>query len=278
MREEGFVLKATEIRKKARENLKGRWNAAILISFIYMVILALIEVLTNESKEWISPLYTIVSLASLAVIVPIGAGYLWTMMQYKRKKKVKLFGFLQEGFQSFKKIWKITFRILGKILPWLILLIVFAFALVIGYMQLMISGFFIALQANETITYTATIQTYLCLMIVGMIGYLAMLVAMVPKFLMYALSYFIANDQPKESAKFCVEKSEAMMRGNRWRLFCLYCSFFGWILVVSFIYSLFVAAELPIAINLLAFCIGMAILMPYITESFVIFYEQEALV
>ena len=269
-------MKAAEIRKKARENLKGRWNTAILVSLIYMVILTLLEVLTNESKGWISFLYTIVSLAGLAVLVPINVGYLWAMMQYKREIKIKPFGFLQEGFQNFKKIWKITFRILGKILPWFILLIVFAFALVIGYIQLMISGFFIALQSSETINYTATIQTYLCLMIVGMIGYLAMIVAMVPKCLLYAFYYFIAYDQPEKSAKFCVEKSETMMRGNRWRLFCLYCSFWGWVLLVTFIYSLFVAAELPTVINLLVFCIGMALLMPYITASFVIFYEQKA--
>ena len=47
----------------------------------------------------------------------------------------------------------------------------------------------------------------------------------------YSMSYYILIDNPSMSANDARKKSIEMMKGNKWRLFCLYFSFIGWFLL-----------------------------------------------
>ncbi len=47
----------------------------------------------------------------------------------------------------------------------------------------------------------------------------------------YSMAYYIKNDHPEYSWKQCLDESQRIMRGNKWRLFCLQLSFIGWIIV-----------------------------------------------
>ncbi|MDE5549458.1 MAG: DUF975 family protein [Clostridia bacterium] len=47
----------------------------------------------------------------------------------------------------------------------------------------------------------------------------------------YSMSYFILLDNPEMSANDARKKSMEMMKGNKWRLFCLQFSYIGWILL-----------------------------------------------
>ena len=47
----------------------------------------------------------------------------------------------------------------------------------------------------------------------------------------YSMSYYIMVDDPNISANDARKKSMEMMKGNKWRLFCLEFSFIGWILL-----------------------------------------------
>lgn len=47
----------------------------------------------------------------------------------------------------------------------------------------------------------------------------------------YSMSYYILKDHPELSANEARKKSMAMMKGNKWRLFCLDFSFIGWFLL-----------------------------------------------
>ena len=47
----------------------------------------------------------------------------------------------------------------------------------------------------------------------------------------YALSYHILWDNPEMSANEARKKSMELMKGNKWRLFCLELSFIGWVLL-----------------------------------------------
>ena len=51
------------------------------------------------------------------------------------------------------------------------------------------------------------------------------------KSLAYSMSYYILLDDPNISAGDARKKSIAMMKGNKWRLFCLQLSFIGWFLL-----------------------------------------------
>lgn len=47
----------------------------------------------------------------------------------------------------------------------------------------------------------------------------------------YAQVYFILADHPNLSASEAIRRSKTMMRGYRWKLFCLHCRFIGWSLL-----------------------------------------------
>lgn len=51
------------------------------------------------------------------------------------------------------------------------------------------------------------------------------------KSLEYRLSYFVLNDNPGMTANDARKRSMELMKGNRWRLFCLEFSFIGWLLL-----------------------------------------------
>ena len=44
----------------------------------------------------------------------------------------------------------------------------------------------------------------------------------------YSMAYYILIDNPQMSANEAIKKSNELMNGNKWRLFCLELSFIGW--------------------------------------------------
>lgn len=47
----------------------------------------------------------------------------------------------------------------------------------------------------------------------------------------YSMAFYILNDNPGYDWKMCLDESKRMMRGNKWRLFCLHLSYIGWLIV-----------------------------------------------
>ena len=54
----------------------------------------------------------------------------------------------------------------------------------------------------------------------------------------YALSYYIAKDNPTLGANECITKSRQMMNGHKWQLFCLDFSFIGWYILGALCFGL----------------------------------------
>ena len=75
------------------------------------------------------------------------------------------------------------------------------------------------------------------------------------KSLAYSMSYYILIDDPTISANDARKKSIEMMKGNKWRLFCLEFSFIGWVLL-----------------SFLTFGILLFWVMPYIEVTMAKFY------
>ena len=71
------------------------------------------------------------------------------------------------------------------------------------------------------------------------------------------MSNFIMAENPEMSAKEAMEVSMEMMRGNKWRLFCLELSFIGWGILCLFTLG-----------------IGYLWLNPYINASLAAFYDD----
>ena len=47
----------------------------------------------------------------------------------------------------------------------------------------------------------------------------------------YSMAYFIMADHPEYTWKEAITESRVMMKGNKWKLFCLDLSFIGWAIV-----------------------------------------------
>jgi len=73
----------------------------------------------------------------------------------------------------------------------------------------------------------------------------------------YSMTFFIIADDPTIGANDAITRSKEMMRGNKWKLFCLYWRFFGWSLLC-----------------LLTLGIGYLWLIPYIQTTMAHFYED----
>lgn len=54
----------------------------------------------------------------------------------------------------------------------------------------------------------------------------------------YSMSYFILLDNPDMSANDARKKSMEMMKGNKWRLFCLDFSYIGWLLLSALTFGI----------------------------------------
>jgi len=73
----------------------------------------------------------------------------------------------------------------------------------------------------------------------------------------YAMTSYVLADNPGMSARQAITVSKNMMRGNRWRLFCLEFSFIGWAFL-----------------NLFTLGIGSLWLNPYINAATAAFYRE----
>lgn len=73
----------------------------------------------------------------------------------------------------------------------------------------------------------------------------------------YSQAYYLSAEHDNWDWKMCLDESQKMMRGNKWRLFCLDLSFIGWWIVG-------------------ALCLGVGTLwvMPYCTAARTNFHED----
>ena len=56
----------------------------------------------------------------------------------------------------------------------------------------------------------------------------------------YSMSYYILIDNPELSANEARKKSMQLMKGNKWRLFCLHFSFIGWLLLCMLTFGILI--------------------------------------
>lgn len=73
----------------------------------------------------------------------------------------------------------------------------------------------------------------------------------------YSMAFYILNDKPEIGAMDALNKSKEMMKGFKWKLFCLHLSFIGWALLC-----------------ILSLGIGFLWLVPYVKAAEANFYED----
>lgn len=79
--------------------------------------------------------------------------------------------------------------------------------------------------------YVPSLALYLLVTILTYLWTLLLIIPGIIKSYSYSMSFYILADNPLISANEARKRSMAMMKGNKWRLFCLDISFIGWYLL-----------------------------------------------
>lgn len=109
----------------------------------------------------------------------------------------------------------------------------------------------------------------------------------------YSMTAYILCENPQMTAREAIRKSKELMKGNRWRLFCLEISFIGWellaVLAIVLVTVMIMPTMFVMAAGSAAFIITMIVWMvviiavsvvvglllsPYITVSTAVFYRE----
>lgn len=237
----------SEIRKDAREALRGKWGKAICILLVYVAfsfIIGFVESLVGKGTV----LYTIIDLAYLVISIPLSFGLVISFMKLKRDEEISCFDFFKDGFSRFGKSWGIWFQTFIRLL-----LPIICFVLII----ILMTGLTIFAKASNGTTVANPMSPVISL--ISVVLYIATIVYVVSRALLYVIAYNIGYDNPELSSKACVLKSEALMKGNRGSYFLLELSFIGWAILACFTLG-----------------IGFLWLLPYIDVATVCFYERVA--
>ena len=258
-------MKISEIKKEARESLKGKWKKAAIITLTFMALAFVIGFVQSYIGEE-NPLYSTIDLVFSIITVPLSFGLLISFIKLKRNEEVKNLDYFKEGFSRFKKSWGITFRTFLKLLlPMILLLITFIpigliFIFVLILIAATYSGIDIlspAITASPLGEFITHIDFILKYWYIFVILFILAIIYMIIKSLLYTLAYYISYDNPELSSKECVLKSAELMKGNRSKYFLLLLSLSGWAILAAF-----------------TFGIGLLWLMPYMQIATVCFYEH----
>lgn len=237
------MLSVSEIKKQAKSNLQGKWSTVVVLSLIYIAI--------SYAITYASNFIPFIGIGLLIITIPLQYGLIYSFIKIYRNEKYTYSDLFTSTFNNFTKIWKVIGNQLLKLIVPIILLIV-STCILVGSIT------FIYIASNNTSDSNTIYMTLAGIfLIIGYIGYIASIIYLYVKDLLYILSYYVMYDNPNLTAKQIVEESERIMKGQRGRYFSLGLSFFGWILLV-----------------IITFGIGIIFLMPYIQISIAIFYED----
>lgn len=79
--------------------------------------------------------------------------------------------------------------------------------------------------------YGSSLALYLLIAIFTALWTLLFIIPGIVKAYSYSMSWYILADNPQMGANAARKRSMELMRGNKWQLFCLHCSFIGWLLL-----------------------------------------------
>jgi len=257
-------MKASEIRKEARENLKSRWSKAVYITLAYMAISFVIGFIQEIFGEE-TIISKILDLVYIIINIPLSFGLLISFIKLKRGEDVKAFDYLNDGFNRFGKSYGIWFRTLLKLFLPIILLILTALPLYIILILLLlgllstagISANYISIDTSILEIFDNIIPQFLNILPVLIILFILATIYMIRKSLLYVFAYNISYDNSELTSRECVLKSAELMKRNRIKYLLLELSFIGWAIL-----------------SLFTFGIGIIWLTPYIQIATICFYEK----
>ncbi|MBQ9761141.1 MAG: DUF975 family protein [Clostridia bacterium] len=282
---------AAYFRARARDLLKGKWGTAILIGFLALLLGAVITGGLNYNVDIdLSDLNDEVELVDAEYIQPDGQimEWVWTLMLVlvgvslvtTAAYSIFVASPLKLGYQRINldlvdgeelevkrlfSYFKINYlrSVRLNILHWLttsaIVFVPVAILVVatLGVIRKVIEE--IVVFNPETFDYTFLWQYLLWIGIFMAVISVTSVISMILSYT-YRFSYMVMAEYPEMGALEAMRVSRNMMRGNKWRLFCLDISYIGWV-ILSAIFT---------------FGIGMIVITPYREAALAAFYDDIA--
>ena len=128
-------------------------------------------------------------------------------------------------------------------------------------------------------------KAFVLLILMGVKIFLWTLLFIVPGIIAtfrYSQAFYVLIDHPEYSANQCLKESSLMMKGNKWKLFCLELSFIGWIILASVPAGIISAMNLGISGGFGGIILAIIMAAPtlfvdaYLNVAATVFYELAA--
>ena len=269
----------SELRAQAREALRGKWPMAAVAALIYSAI-----------AGGLSSIPFIGWIGSLLVGLPVAYGFAILMLAVFRGAEEVDLGVLFAGFQEYSRI--LTTKLLQAVYTflWSLLLLIpgiikhYSYAMTdyilkdepelcnnaaiersmammegnkmkLFLLDLSFIGWGVLFAGFQE--YSRILTTKLLQAVYTFLWSLLLLIPGIIKHYSYAMTDYILKDEPELCNNAAIERSMAMMEGNKMKLFLLDLSFIGWAILCLF-----------------TFGIGFFVLQPYVQVSHAAFYED----
>ena len=275
------MMNVNEIKKSAREHLKGKWKKVVLFVFCFIIVEYIInkiffsfgvnerKIITNivsnttsseglnfQLPSSIDAISLVLFVVKIIIEVPLLYSFTISFMKFKRGKDIGICSFLENDNFQFRRAWKIEIKRISVLILPIILLLFISISTAKDYNKMIIyskhldTPFFAYMFSEKATLYTKKFIIDLVLLIICSIYYYT-------QKLKYILSYKIAFDEPELSAKKIIEKSKTLMIGHRKEYFIFQLSFIGWKIL-----------------GYLTLGIGYLWITPYIQIGTVCFYDK----
>lgn len=216
------MKKSSELRKFAKSRLNGKWNTAALFLFIYVFFTTILNMILSAlsiNEDFVSLICTIFNLL-------LAFGLTDALFKLFSGEDVKISYLFTSSFQNIKKTFSIYFHMLLKLIGPFILFVISIFLIIFMGLKIYSYALYAAMSSSSSSS------SGLSLLILITLGILIFsIIWLTTKSYYYKLAFTIAVAHPEKTGKDAINESEKLMKGKRWKYFCLELSFIGWILL-----------------------------------------------
>ncbi|PJI09470.1 MULTISPECIES: DUF975 family protein [Clostridium] len=202
MEQKEQIKSSAELRRMARQQLKGNWGLAILLVFVYEAIVASCAI----------PRVGLIIYFAVSGALILGFNSCFLKIARGEKNKIEN---IFSGFKNFVSAFLLQLLIIIFTLLWALIAIVPFVATIL-----------IVVSKN---TYYASCDTGTkAIVIAAFVGFFVLLIPAIIAQYRYSMSYYILSDCPDIGAYNAIKKSKTMMKGYKLKLFWLNLTFIGW--------------------------------------------------
>ena len=183
-----------------------------------------------------------------------------------------LYGIIMQSFQALNQFSSLFPRFMSRESAAIALVVAMFFSIVGSYIfagvfQLGLSRFYLDIIRGDVQGigrlfygfkfFWKAAGTYLLMMLIILAWTLLLIIPGIMATFSYSMTFYVLADNPEIGISEALARSKRIMKGNRWKLFSLYCRFIGWFLLA-----------------LLTCGIGILWVQPYMLTATAAFYED----